>query len=195
MTQPQQQLVYVLDDDADLGAALARLLRREGYRCEAFIDAAGLLAAHEADPAACVLTDIMLGDTHGFTFADDLRSRDPLAAVIFMTAWPKTAAAVAAVRRHGGIDYLEKPIVEQALLASMDEGVTWSVRKRAAAARLEALTAREHEVFALLTLGLSNKAIAARLEISPRTVEDHRAKIAQKTGASTIAQLIALRDG
>jgi FixJ family two-component response regulator len=191
-TPSSKPLLYVVDDDADLGASVARMLGRAGYAAEPFIEPKQLLAAYVAAPAACVVTDVMMGDLDGFAFADRLRATDPATAIIFMTAWPTTANAVDSVRRHGGLDYLEKPIDETRLLAAVREGVAWSVRRRAQLDRLVRLSPRERDVFALLVRGLSSKAIAAELELSPKTIEDHRAQIFAKTGTSGLAQLISL---
>jgi FixJ family two-component response regulator len=137
----------------------------------------------------------MRGEIDGFAFADRLRRIDPATAIIFMTAWPKVSNAVDAVRRYGGLDYLDKPVDEQRLLAAVHEGVQWSRRRRAQLERTARLTPREQEVFALLVRGLSSKAIAAELKLSPKTIEDHRAQIAAKTGTSGLAQLIELAGG
>jgi FixJ family two-component response regulator len=187
-----RSLIYVVDDDRDLGASLARLLIRSGYAAEPFSDPAQLLAAYTAAPADCILTDIMMGDLDGFAFADRVRAIDPAISIVFMTAWPSARSAVDAVRRHGGLDYLEKPVDEERLLAAVGEGVAWSRRRRAQLDRTARLTPRERQVFALLVRGLSSKAIAAELGLSPKTIEDHRAQIAAKTGTSGLAQLIEL---
>ncbi len=183
--------VYVVDDDPDLGGAIARLLRRNGHCAEAFLDPAQLLAAY-VDPADCVLTDVMMGALDGFGFIERLRTIDPYVGVVFMTAWPTTADAVDAVRRFGGFDYLEKPIDEERLLTAIDEAATWSRTRRVALARTAALSAREREVFGLLTRGFSNKMVALELGLSPKTIEDHRAAVMAKTGAQGLADLIAL---
>ena len=195
MTDGSRAIVYVVDDDCDLGASLARLLNRSGFAAEPFVDPAQLLAAYTAAPAACILTDVMMGDLDGFAFADRLREIDPATSILFMTAWPTVSSAVDAVRRYGGLDYLEKPVDEQRLLAAVGEGVAWSRRRRAQLERTARLTPREQDVFALLVRGLSSKAIAAELSLSPKTVEDHRAQIAAKTGTSGLAQLIELAGG
>lgn len=188
----QDAIVYVVDDDADLAASVARLLRRHGFSAEPFVDPVALLEEHARLPAHCVVSDIMMGELDGFGFADRLRVLDASAAILFMTAWPTTANAVDAIRRHGGLDYLEKPIAEDRLLAAVAEGVAWSRAKRRAEQRLSALTLREREVFDLLVLGHPNKMVADLLGLSPRTVEDHRAAILAKTGSNGLAQLIAL---
>lgn len=188
----ERAIVYIVDDDCDLGASLARLLNRSGYAAEPFVDPRELLAAYPAAPADCILTDVMMGDLDGFGFADKVRDIDPATSIIFMTAWPTVSSAVDSIRRHGGVDYLEKPIDEPRLLAAIEEGVAWSRRRRAQLDRTARLTPRERDVFALLVRGLSSKAIAAELGLSPKTVEDHRAQIAAKTGTSGLAQLIEL---
>lgn len=186
------ELVYVVDDDQDLAASVARLLRRHEFHAEPFDDPVALLAAYSAAPAACVLTDVMMEQLDGFEFSGRLRALDPGVAIIFMTAWPSTAHAVDSIRVHGGIDYLEKPIDEERLLASVREGLEWSRRSREFSARTATLTRRERDVLALLIRGYSTKAIANELNISARTVDDHRAQISSKTGANSLAKLIAL---
>ena len=193
--QSERPLVYIVDDDADLGASLARLLRRAGFAAEPFLDPEQLLHAYAAAPADCIVTDVMMGEMDGFAFADHLRAMDRAAAIIFMTAWPSTSSAVDSIRLYGGIDYLEKPVDEVRFVTAVAEGIEWSGKRRAKLARTARLTPRERDVFALLVRGLSNKAIAAELNLSPKTVEDHRANISTKTGTSGLAQLISLADG
>ncbi|OAH42028.1 hypothetical protein AX777_22345 [Sphingobium yanoikuyae] len=135
---------------------------------------------------------IEMGDLDGFAFADRIRSLDPTTAIIFMTAWPTTANAVDSVRRYGGLDYLEKPLDEERLLAAVAEGVDWSRQRRRQMSRTAALSPRERQVFELLIQGHSNKVIAGMLGFSPKTVEDHRASVMAKTGVNGLAQLIAL---
>lgn len=185
-------VVYVVDDDRDLGASVARLLCRRGFAAESFLDPVVLLESYAHAPASCIVTDIMMDDLDGFGFADRVRLIDPAVAIIFMTAWPTTANAVDSVRRHGGLDYLEKPIDEARLLTAVSEGVGWSMRRRVQLARTAPLTTREREVFDLLVQGHSNKVIAGILTLSPKTVEDHRASIMSKTGANGLAHLIAI---
>ncbi|MBD8617666.1 FixJ family two-component response regulator [Sphingomonas sp. PP-CE-3G-477] len=189
---PDGAVVYVVDDDRDLGAAVARLLVRHGHAAKPFLDPAPLLSVYTDAPAHCIVTDIMMGDLDGFGFADRLRAIDPAVAIVFMTAWPTTTHAVDSVRRHGGLDYLEKPLDELRLLAAVDEGVAWSRRQRDIRARTAALSGRERQVFDLLVQGHSNKAVADLLTLSPKTIEDHRAAIVAKTGTNGLAQLIAL---
>ena len=187
--------VAVLDDDADLAGTIARLLARHEISATPFINPRDLLATLDHTHFACVVSDIQMGEMDGFAFADALRARDPAVALVFMTAWPTTTHAVDAVRRHGGLDYLEKPIDEARLIAAVNDGLAWSERQRRIAAITAPFTRREREVFDLLVRGHSNKEIADRLAISARTVEDHRAAIVAKTRTNGLAQLIALSRG
>jgi two-component system response regulator FixJ len=185
-------LVFVVDDDRDLATSVARLVDRAGFRSRAFDDPEAVLCACAEETPHCVISDVMMGDMDGFMLAERLRDAAPSTAIIFMTAWPKTSAAVDAIRNFGGVDYLEKPIEEERLFEGLAEAVEWSERRRAAHARLGTLTPREWDVFRLLTRGLSNKMIAATLDIKPKTVEDHRASIMAKTRSNSVAQLVEL---
>jgi FixJ family two-component response regulator len=185
-------LIYVVDDDADLGGSIARLLQRNGYAAEPFINPEQLLLSYGEAPAACVVTDIMMGDMDGFDFATKLHAIDPCAAIVFMTAWPSTERAVDAIKQYGGLDYLEKPIDESRLMAALEQGAKWSAEQRRKFDALSVLSKREREVFELLVKGLSTKEVARELGVSPRTIEDHRANIGAKTRTSSLRELIAL---
>lgn len=185
--------IYVIDDDLDLAQSLARLFGRHGLEAHAFADPAGLPSVQRGgEGGLCIVTDIMLGDDNGFDVAQSIRAWAPSAAVLFMTAWPHTADAVDAIRRYGGIDYLEKPIDEERLLRSVSEGLTWSRERTLAARAIERLSAREREVLGLVADGKSSKAIANVLGLSLKTVEDHRAAIRTKTGAHLLEDYVRL---
>lgn len=154
---PAGAIVHVVDDDPDLGAAIARMLARQGFVTRAFCDPATLLDQYSTMPAHAVVSDVMMGDLDGFGFADRLRALDPHVAILFITARPTTADAVDAVRRHGGLDYLEKPIDEARLGASLREGIAWSRDRRAAAARLAELSPRERQVFDLMVGAMATR--------------------------------------
>lgn len=188
----QDAVVLVVDDDVDLGASLARLLARSGYPAVAFETPEAALEACANVRPRCVLTDVMMGHTNGFAFAQALRGVDASAALIFMTARPITAQAVDAIRHFGGIEYLDKPIDQTRLLAAVGEGLDQSAKRVASQTRLRALTARELDVFKEITRGKSSKAVAVDLGVSQKTVEVHRAAIMTKTGAACLADLIAL---
>jgi FixJ family two-component response regulator len=187
--------IFVVDDDADLVASVTRMLRRQGLDAAACADPAELIASGRIAPPCCVVSDVMMGPLDGFAFARALRAQVPEAAVIFMTAWPRTSDAVAAIRDLGGIDYLEKPLDQDLLTETVRRGLAWSRARHAAARRLAPLSPRERQIFGLLVRGRTNKAVAAELDLSVKTVEDHRAAIMRKTQVNTLAQLIDLAAG
>jgi two-component system response regulator FixJ len=184
--------VYVLDDDADLAGSVARFLGRQGYEAQSFDEIDALLQAYARSPAECVVADVMMPTMTGFEFADVLLQEDHSATIVFMTAWPKTDDAVQAIRDHGGFDYVAKPLDEGRLLDAVSAAVARSKRYAADNERLSSLSAREKQVFELIVRGYTNKRVALELELSVRTVEDHRASIMRKTGTGTLAGLIEL---
>jgi two-component system response regulator FixJ len=192
MIMQDAPLIYVVDDDQDLATSVSRLVERSGFLARPFDSPQAVLTACAQEAPHCVISDVMMDKMDGFMLAECLRKSAPHTAVIFMTAWPKTSAAVDAIRNFGGVDYLEKPIEEQRLFDGLTEAVEWSERRRGAHARVGNLTPREWDVFRLLTRGLSNKMIAATLNIKPKTVEDHRASIMAKTSSNSVAQLIEI---
>ncbi|RYG57902.1 MAG: response regulator transcription factor [Alphaproteobacteria bacterium] len=194
-SESDRLLVAVLDDDLDLAESVARLLARQGHKARAFAAPHEVLEALVDECLGCVVSDVQMPEMDGFVFAEALRGADPAIAIIFMTAWPITGHAVDAVRRYGGLDYLEKPLDERRLVDAVVEGVAWSAKMRRAAQATSDLSRREREVFDLLVRGHSNKEIAELLAISPRTVEDHRAAIVSKTRVSGLSQLIAISRG
>lgn len=184
--------VYVIDDDLDLAQSLARLFGRHGLEAQAFADPAAIPVVQGNEGGLCVVTDVMLGADNGFNVAQRIRVGAPSAAILFMTAWPHTADAVDAIRRHGGIDYLEKPIDEERLLRSVAEGLVWSRDRNLAARAIERLSVREREVLGMVSDGKSSKAIANALGLSLKTIEDHRAAIRTKTGAHLLEDYVRL---
>lgn len=184
--------VYVVDDDRDLADSIARMLSRRGFTAVSFSDPRAFLHEMRSEEPACLVSDVMMGDLDGFELARQVRDRLPFAAIIFMTSWPRTRDAVAAIRDLGGLDYLEKPLDQNMLVDAVARGVSWSRERHEAGVRLATLSPRERQIFALLVKGRTNKTIAAELTLSIKTVEDHRAAIMRKTGLVTLAQLIDL---
>ncbi len=192
MRETANSTVYVIDDDPDFAASLARLLRCAGYKAEPFSNPQDLLEAYSAEPADCIVSDVMMGEMDGFAFSTHLHEIDDCVRVIFVTGWPSTSAAVKAVREFDAADYLEKPLNEEALLNAVSDAAAEGARRRNIRQRMAVLTGREQQVLSLLQRGFSTKEIARELDISPRTVEIHRSQIASKTGARTMAALLAL---
>jgi two-component system response regulator FixJ len=134
----------------------------------------------------------------GLALQEELARRNQNLPVIIMTGHGDVPLAVRAMRA-GAIDFLEKPFEQEALVASVKRAlqVQFQALNRNAAAQaaeelLSQLTDRERQVFELLVAGKPNKVVAFELDISPRTVEIHRARVMEKTGARSLAELVRL---
>lgn len=194
--------IYVVDDDEGVRDSLEALLGAEGHAVVACATAADFLARFEAEGADCVLLDVRMPGMDGLTLLETLGTRRRGVPVVMMTAHADVPMAARAMRA-GAADFVEKPFAAGALLASLAGAVA---RTRAAgsepagpsgAERFDTLTPRECEVMERMVEGLPNKLIAHALGMSPRTVEIHRGRVMQKTGAGSLAQLVrlALRAG
>lgn len=118
--------------------------------------------------------------------------------IIFITGHGNVQMAVQAIRR-GAVDFLEKPFDDQDLLDRINQALELDRNNRetqrelaSARAKLDGLTPREHQVMERIVNGQANKVIASELSLSERTVEIHRAKVMTKTGASSLAELVAM---
>lgn len=191
----EEETVFIVDDDHAVRESLALTLKLAGYRVRPFASAQDMLAAYRPDQAGCLLLDQRMPGMSGLELQNALAERGSTLPVIFLSAYGDVPTTVLAVKR-GAVDFLEKPVTKERLLGRIEEALAQDRRQREEAAarrdlcgRLERLTAREREVMLLATKGLANKEIARRLGISPRTVENHRARVMYKLQAESIAEL------
>ncbi len=191
--------VYVVDDDPALSASLRLLLEAALYRVETFPSASAFLA-HAVVPTSCLLTDVQMPDMDGFALQQEIVRRKIHIPVIVMTGHADVPRAVRAMKA-GAIDFLEKPFDDAALLESIGRALQAASRMGGdqgaqaalARSRLAGLTDRERQVLELLVSGKANKVVAHELDISPRTVELHRARVMDKMGAGNLADLVRMR--
>ena len=198
MSMAEAPLVCVVEDDAAMLDALQLLLRGAGFCVRGFASAEAFLARMVCSRPYCLLTDVRLPGMDGIALHRHLRSLVSEPIVVMITGHGDVPMAVATLK-DGVADFVEKPFDPAVLL-----GILWDASRRADAAyqrmaaaadtkrRLQALTPREAEIVALLVEGHPNKVIAARLGISTRTTEHHRAHIMEKTGARSLSQLIRM---
>lgn len=190
--------VFLVDDDQAVRNALELLLETAGLRTESFDSAEAFLAACDPARPGCLVLDIRMPGISGIRLQELLDARDIRLPIIFLTGHGNVSMSARAFRR-GAVDFMEKPFDEGLLLERISEAIRRDraerdVRSRQAdaTARLAALTPRESEVLWLIVAGRTNKEIATVLDLSNRTVETHRGRIMAKTGARTLADLIAL---
>lgn len=192
--------VFIVDDDADVRDALGLLLRVHGYRAELFACAEAFLAALTPHAAGCLVTDIRMPGMSGLELQNELAVRGSALPVVVLTAHGDVESARRALRARA-VDFLMKPFQEGDLLAAIRQAFDMEGRRitqihaeAADRARIGTLTAREREVAALLATGAQNVVIARLLEISPRTVENHKARCMEKLGARSLADLVRIAD-
>lgn len=187
--------VHVVDDDASLRTSLARLLGGAGYEVVAYESAEALLAVAGPRLDGCILLDLRLPGSSGLDAQRALRDRGCSLPVIFLTAHGELTAGVRAMK-HGALDFLEKPVAPDTLLAVIAEAMARAVDERrdradldTLQARVARLSARERDVWLRVARGQLNKQIAADLGIVERTVKLHRAAAMTKLGVQSTAEL------
>lgn len=191
-------LVHVVDDDVSLRDSLALLLGSAGFRVRTYDSAMSFLEEAPDRDLGCVLTDVQMPGLNGLELQRRMTAQGIRLPVIVMTGHGDVPIAVQALKA-GATDFLEKPFDDEQLLSAVKGAIAASqqTRDEAAAvaniaARLASLTPREHEVLERLVAGQPNKTIAYDLGSSPRTVEVHRARVMEKMGARSLAELVRM---
>jgi FixJ family two-component response regulator len=184
--------VYIVDDDASVRDSLALMLGLSGYSTALFADAEAFLAAWQPAWAGCVVADLRLPGRTGIELQAAMRERGSRLPFIIITAHGDVPTARTAFQANA-VDFLEKPFDHAQLRAAIESAFSKEGRRlqrSAEAAQLAVLTPREREVLEQAAQGLHAKEIAARLGISPRTVEVHKTRIMQKLGVRNVAELV-----
>lgn len=192
-----ESTIHVVEDDQPMRDSLVDLLDEAGYKARPYATADELLALGAAAEPGCVVSDVRMPGTDGLTLLRALRARGSTLPLVLITGHGDIPMAVAAMKA-GVVDFLEKPFEAEALLAAIETALrsrsndTRMEESEAAHQRLGKLTLREREVLEHLVAGRTNKEAAARIGISPRTVEFHRAHIMEKTGTKGLPELVRL---
>jgi two-component system CheB/CheR fusion protein len=195
---PEAPVIFVVDDDNQVRQGLRDVLERNGRTVEDYADCEAFLEAYRPGREACLLVDAYLPGMSGLDLLHQLQDAGHRLAAIMITANSDVSMAVRAMKA-GALDFLEKPIASDELLASVERALEHSQdsHKRAAwqetaATHISALTPREREIMEMVLAGHPSKNIAADLGISQRTVENHRASIMKKTGTRSLPALARL---
>lgn len=192
--------VFVVDDDQGMRESLRFLLESAGFVVETFASARAFLDAGGAGKSGCLVADVRMPEMNGLELQEKLTAGGARLPVILMTGHADVPMAVGAMRA-GAADFIEKPFADDALIASIRRALASAPERERPAApevpadlalRLAKLTPREREVLDHLVRGSQHKMIAHALNISPRTIEVHRARIMQKMEARNLAHLVQL---
>lgn len=191
---PPSAHICIVDDDDQVRRFLEEVFRSVGMTVSAFGSGAEFVRSWAPQGPTCVMLDLRMPGMNGTEVHEWLRIHHPRVPVIFLTGFADVPTAVAAMRL-GAFDFIEKPFNIQHLIERAQEALRLARQHLAevgpGAAWLPLLTAREREVLDLIVAGQRNKTIAQELGISERTVETHRANIMHKSGAHSVAELIA----
>ena len=193
-----QPTVFIIDDEPAVRQSVQWLVESVALNVETFATAQEFLNQYDPDQPGCVLTDIRMPGMCGLSLQEQLRENGCLIPVIVMTGHGDVPTAVRAMK-NGAVDFIEKPFNDQELLDLLHSCIEVDRHNREAEqeravtlSKYNALTPREKEVMGLVVNGHSNKEIARGLDISPKTVEAHRAKLMEKMQAGSVAELTKL---
>ena len=195
---PQTATVFVVDDDEGVRNSLRFLLKSVGLTTQTLASAGEFLDSYKPSQPGCLVLDVRMPGMSGLELQQQLNLRGAVIPVIFITGHGDIPMAVEAMQQ-GAFDFLQKPFRDQDLIDRIQRALERDARNRAALEqharireRLDSLTPREREVLALMTHGKPNKIMAAELGVSQRTVEIHRARVMEKSGAASLAQLVRM---
>jgi two-component system response regulator FixJ len=191
-------VVFIVDDDEAVRSSLRLLLKSVGLVPAALGSAREFLDKYDPTQPGCLVLDVRMPEMSGLELQEKLNLQGAVIPVIFITGHGDVPMAVEAMRA-GAYDFLQKPFRDQDLIDRIQRALQKDRASRTVLnersllhERLESLTPREREVLTMVTAGKPNKTMAADLGVSQRTVEIHRARVMEKMGASSLAQLVRM---
>lgn len=191
-------LVFIVDDDEAVRNSLRLLVKSVGLVASTSPSAQEFLASYDPADPGCLVLDVRMPGMSGIELQQRLNLRGAVIPVIFITGHGDIPMAVEAMQQ-GAFDFLQKPFRDQDLIDRIQRALEKDRTSRAELAERasiresrDTLTPRERQVLDLVTKGLPNKVMAADLGLSQRTVEIHRARVMEKMGASSLAQLVRM---
>ncbi|MBK7548865.1 MAG: response regulator transcription factor [Rhodoferax sp.] len=196
MSSSLSPLIHLIDDDEAVRSSLALLISTVGLRVQAWADPQTFMNGFDRQSIGAIVLDVRMPGISGLSVLETLKEQRVDQPVIMLTGHG-TVEMCRRAFKAGAAEFLEKPVDDEALLEALQSAVRQHVKSRErnqadrqAQARFAQLSAREREVLGLITAGLTNKEIGRALDVSPRTVESHRANLFAKLEADSLAQLI-----
>ena len=189
-------LIHLVDDDAAVRESLALLIHTIGLRVQTWADPLVFAAQFDRQSIGAIVLDVRMPGVGGLALLEQLIAQGVDQPIVMLTGHG-TVDMCRRAFKTGAAEFLEKPVDDEVLLEALQAAVRQHVRLRAhvqasreAQQRYRQLSAREREVLALIVQGLTNKEIGRTLQVSPRTVETHRANLFAKLEAPSLAALI-----
>jgi FixJ family two-component response regulator len=193
-------VVFVIDDDQAVRAALKQLLESVGLTVLLFQSTDEFLQSTIPDATNCLVLEMRLPEMSGFRLQEELAKRGHRIPLVFLSGYGDIAMAVRAIKL-GAADFLTKPVAEQDLLDAVFAALQRDRERRAQErtrselrARFDSLSPRERQVLLAVVAGGTNKQIAADLGLSQIMVKVHRAKGMRKMNATSLVALIKMLD-
>ena len=196
MNAPQSPLIHLIDDDAAVRDSLALLISTVGLRVQTWDRPDTFLAEFDRQGIGAIVLDVRMPGISGLSLLDTLIAQGVDQPILMLTGHG-TVEMCRRAFKAGAAEFLEKPVNDEQLLEALQQAVRLHVKSRErhqadrlARERYAQLSEREREVLGLIVAGLTNKEIGRALDLSPRTVETHRAHLFAKLQAESLAQLI-----
>ncbi len=197
MTKTAQATAYLIDDDSITLELMSGIIEPIGVEAVCFGDAEAFLSAYSPKPCECVISDMRMPGVSGLQLHKVLQQRYPVPPpLIIVTGYAEVSAAVEAMKQ-GAYDFVEKPINGHQFLEKLQTALSLSrqLHQRrldlsAREARIALLTPKEQEVLQAVLEGMPSKDIAQKLNLSVRTVENHRARIMEKLRVNSAMELM-----
>lgn len=186
---PGPRYIYLVEDDASLRSIMRGMLVGPGIQIAEFETGETFLDGYSGRPPGCVILDVNLPGMGGLEVLERIAAVPPRNAIIMVSGFGDIPSAVRAVKM-GAADFVQKPFRREQLVALVDKAFDVVEAKTRNSRQLEALTPREREVLIAFREGEQNKVVAARLGLSPRTVEMYRARLFAKLGVMNLSQAL-----
>jgi two-component system, LuxR family, response regulator FixJ len=194
--QPLSPLIQLIDDDEAVRSSLALLIHTVGLRVQTWADPLVFLQDFDRESVGAIVLDVRMPGQSGLSILERLIEQGVDQPIIMLTGHG-TVEMCRRAFKAGAAEFLEKPVDDEALIEALQNAVRQHVRSRqrhqadrVTRERFAQLTEREKEVLGLIIEGLTNKEIGRALDLSPRTVETHRAHLFTKLGVDSLAHLI-----